>query len=108
MDHGGGHLFCCNYNRSAFRHRVPRVHRQIKKGKFELVWIGLRLGEPQWKMSIDLYRRAERTLQKSRHSKNQFRHVKWFEHEFLAARERKHTLSEGRAAVRSLQRIVEK
>ena len=102
------HLLGGNSNRAAFRHRISRVHCKIKKCKFKLIWIGQRLGKPQWKMSINLYGRAKRALQKIGHSENEFRQVKRFQLELLPARERKHTLGERRAAVRSLQRIVKK
>ena len=59
-------------------------------------------------MSIDLYGRAKRALQKIRHSENEFRQVKRFELEFLPAGKRQHTLCKRCTAVRPLQRIVEK
>src|SRR3954454_422392 len=102
------HLVCGNSNGAPFRHRVSRVHRKIKKCKLKLIGIGEGLGEPQWEMGINLYGRAQRALQKIRHSENEFRHVKRFQLEFLTARERQHTLCERRTAVRSLQSIVEK
>ena len=66
------------------------------------------LRQAERKAGLDLHGRAERALQQIRHAADQVGDVDGLEFQLLPARESQHALRQCRAALRALQRVVEK
>ncbi len=87
-------------------HRIPRIDHQVQQRRFELVGVGQRLRQRQWKPRLDPHRRPDRPLQHVAQPVHQVDQADCCRVQVLPPRKGQHPLRQRGAALGRLRGIV--
>ena len=88
-------------------HGVPGIGRQVENRQFQLVDIGQHRRQRLGETGLDVYRRAQGTLQQAADALDQGRQLDRFVGQFLPAGKGQHALGQRNPAQRALGRVVQ-